>query len=39
MMGPMLPIWEDTMPPLPADEIAAVGQRIAFAMNDDHVTV
>jgi diadenosine tetraphosphate (Ap4A) HIT family hydrolase len=36
MMGAMLPIWEDTMPPAGADEIAAVGERIARAMVDDH---
>jgi diadenosine tetraphosphate (Ap4A) HIT family hydrolase len=33
MMGMMLPLWEDVMSPAPAEDIAAVGRRIAAAMN------
>jgi diadenosine tetraphosphate (Ap4A) HIT family hydrolase len=38
MMGAMLPIWEDTMTPASDQEIAAIGQRIAAAMNDEPAT-
>lgn len=34
MMGHMLPIWEEVMPPATKDDIAAVGRRIAAAMDD-----
>jgi hypothetical protein len=34
MMGMMLAIWEDTMPPASEEEIAAVGKQIAAAMTN-----
>jgi hypothetical protein len=34
MMGTMLPIWEDTMPPASEGEITAVGKQIAAAMTN-----
>ena len=33
MAGPFLPVWEDAQPPVPKDEIEAVGQKIAAAMD------
>jgi hypothetical protein len=33
MAGPFLPVWEDVQPPVAEDEIEAVGQKIAAAMD------